>query len=204
MVLRDNYGNDQLVTDCLSGSDRAWTLFYRNHQGLVEVVVCRHVPFCSAEAREDIVQAVYVRLVESLETYDSSLSSLRTFVSLVAARTCIDWLRSQSTLMRTGQNVPISDDDDPEHNDAVLQSEFEPPDEAVAKAELALLIRRSLDRLSDTCRELLRLRFFLDLTYERIAAMLEKKENTINVGILRCLAQLKTAYHKVETEEPRP
>ena len=181
----------QLVRDCVSGSQQAWTELYSHHHPLIEAIVRKHVPFRSTETYQDLVQMVYVRLVDSLETYDSHLSSLRTFVSLVAKRTCIDWLRGQSRMSRTGWNEPVDHHDCDEEGAVVVRSNLDLPDEQIAKAQNSHLVRMALSRLADACRELLRLRFYLDLTYGQIGERLGRNENTVNVQILRCLAQLK-------------
>ncbi|MGO9571752.1 MAG: RNA polymerase sigma factor [Desulfomonilaceae bacterium] len=200
MGTRDLSSDGVLVKQCVSGSERAWTQFYRQHHGLIEAVVKRHTPSSSPDVREDLAQEVYQSLVTALETYDTRLSSLRTFVSMVAARTCIDWLRGQSRMSRKGINEPVDHHGDPEQGAVVLQSGCDPPDEQVAKAEHSNMIRSALNRLTETCRELLKLRYYFDLTYPEIAARLGKQENTVNVQILRCQARLKTAYDDLENE----
>lgn len=200
MGMTDLSSNNVLVEQCISGSEEAWTKFYQQHHGLIEAVVYRYTPASSVETRKDLCQSVYVRLVECLETYDGSLSSLRTFVSMVASRTCIDWIRGQSRMSRAGKNEPISHHGNSEGAEIVLHSDYDPVDEQVAQAESVSLIRFALSRLGQACRELLQLRFFLDLTYERMSVMLGKKENSVNVQVLRCLAQLKTEYDELESE----
>lgn len=200
MGIREANTDSELVNSCLSGVEQAWTQFYRQHHALIEAVVKRHTPSSSPDVREDLSQEVYQSLVTALETYDTRLSSLRTFISMVAARTCIDWMRGQSRMSRKGINEPVDHHDDPEQGAVVLQSRCDPPDEQFAKAEHSNMIRSALNRLTETCRELLKLRYYFDLTYAEIAAKLSKQENTVNVQILRCQARLKAAYDDLENE----
>jgi RNA polymerase sigma factor (sigma-70 family) len=194
----DSHSDRDLVNRCLSRSQEAWTEFYQQHHALIHSVVKRHSLWSSRDVREDLAQEVYQSLVVALEKYDGRLSSLRTFVSMVAARTCIDWLRARSRMSRKGINEPVDHHGDSEQEGVVLQSNLDPPDEQVAKAEYRFMIRSALGRLAETCRELLKLRFFSDLTHEEIAAKLGKKANSVNVQVLRCIAHLRAAYVQVE------
>lgn len=200
MMNGDRHAARELVSACLSGSEEAWTEFYRQHHGLVQTVVKRHTPSYSPAAREDLTQEVYESLVTGLETFDGHRSSLKTFVSMVASRTCIDWLRGRSRMRRKGINEPVDHHGGADPKAVVLQSNFDPPDELLTQAEYRSKIKSALNRLADACRELLRLRFYADLTYAEIAAEVGKKENTVTVAIRRCLAQLRAACDDLDNE----
>lgn len=188
----------ELVKICLSGSDAAWTEFHRQYHLLIEAVVRRHSRSATDDGREDMIQEVYKSLVEALAQYDGHSSSLRTFVSMVATRTCIDCWRGCSTMSRTGTNEPVEHHDYTDPNHVILECKNDPPDEQVAEAESRQLVKDALRRLSASCQELLKLRFFLDLTYEEVANRLGKKVNSVNVQVLRCIAHLRAAYVQAE------
>lgn len=188
----------ELVKGCLSGLRHAWTEFYRRYHSLIEAVVRRQAQYSTKEEREDLVQEVYESLVGALEGYDERSSSLGTFVSIVAKRTCIDCWRSRSSMSRTGMTVPVEHHDNSDGEHVPLKSNCEPPDEQVAKYEVGAMMKTALSRLSETCQKLLKLRFFNEFTYEEIGEKVGKKANTMNVRVLRCIARLRAAYEELE------
>jgi len=191
----------QLAQECAAGARDAWDKLYGRHHPLIEAVVRRHAIAASEDTRRDLEQTVYFRLVGSLGSYDPQLGSLRTFVSMVTQRVCVDWLRRRTRMSGTGPNCAVDHHDCDNETAVVLTSDAEPPDRAFEKAEQALLVRAALNRLSDACRELLELRFHQELTCAEIGRRLGKKENTINVAALRCLARLRTALHDLDLRE---
>ena len=106
-------------------------------------------------------------------------------------------------MSRKGINEPIDHHGDTDQDAVVLESNIDPPDEQVAKAEFGHLVRTALSRLSEACQELLKLRFFSDLTHEEIAARLGKKANSVNQQVLRCVAHLRAAYEELEGKGQR-
>jgi RNA polymerase sigma factor (sigma-70 family) len=203
MASGDRGADSDLVNGCVSGSERAWIDFYRQYHSIIEAVVRRQERSATRDVREDFIQEVYRSLVEALPEYDGRSSSLRTFVSMVAQRTCIDCWRGRSTMSRTGHTEPIEHHDNTDKDNVVIACGVDPPDEQMAGAESRALLKAALGRLSETCQELLRLRFFSDLTYEEIGDRLGKRANSVNVGVLRCIAHLRAAYAMLETREQR-
>lgn len=199
----DRCDDRELVKSCLSGSEGAWTEFHSKYHLLIEAVVKRHSRSSTDDGRDDLIQEVYKSLVEGLSEYDGHSSSLRTFVSMVAGRTCIDYWRGCSTMSRTGTKEPVEhhDSTDPVH--VVLRCGDDPPDEQVANAESGQRVRTALRLLSESCQELLKLRFFSDFTYEEVADTLGKKVNSVNVQVLRCIAHLRAAYVQIEGRRQR-
>jgi RNA polymerase sigma factor (sigma-70 family) len=194
----DRCDDRELVKSCLSGSEAAWTEFHRQYHLLIEAVVKRHSRSSTDDGREDLIQEVYKSLVEALAEYDGHSSSLKTFVSVVAGRTCIDCWRGCSTMSRTGINAPVEHHDCTDPGHVALRCGDDPPDAQVAKAESRQLVKTALRALSSSCQELLKLRFFSDLTYEEIADNLGKKVNSVNVQVLRCITHLRAAYVQIE------
>ncbi|AFM23323.1 RNA polymerase sigma factor, sigma-70 family [Desulfomonile tiedjei DSM 6799] len=199
----DRRDDMELVDSCLSGSEAAWTEFHGQYHLLIEAVVRRHSRSSTDDGREDLIQEVYKSLVEALAEYDGHSSSLRTYVSMVAKRTCIDCWRGTSTMSRTGTNEPVEHHDNTNPGHVALRCGDDPPDEQVAKAEFGQMVRTALSHISEGCQELLKLRFFSDLTYEEMADRLGKKVNSVNVHVLRCIAHLRGAYVQIESRRQR-
>lgn len=163
-------------------------------------VVRRQAAHSIIDTRQDLVQDVYESVTKALKQYDGNSSSLKTFVSKVAQRTCIDIWRHGSTMSRTGKNQHVEHHDNTDENNAVLVSSLN-PEEDLSKAQFTHLLRIALRRLSKECQKLLELRFYDGLKYRQIADRLGKKENSVNVQVNRCLEYLREAYAKLQFEE---
>ena len=57
-------------------------------------------------------------------------------------------------------------------------------------AETAGLVRQSLDRLGEPCREIIELRYYGDLSYDEIAAELRLNPKTVSSRLSKCLDRL--------------
>ncbi|MFC1833622.1 RNA polymerase sigma factor [Thermodesulfobacteriota bacterium] len=190
----DRDDDARLIEGCLSGSQDAWNEFYVRHDSLIRVVARRQCPTMMGHAHEDLVQTVYLKLLKSLKGYESRQSSLRTFVGMVSKRACVDHLRQISAAARSAKTEPIDHHDGGEEGALRLMSPGHGPDESLERAQEADLVNLAISRLKVGCRNLLRLRYFLELPYKKIAEMLGKKEHAVNVQTIRCLAQLKANY----------
>ncbi|MBM3300714.1 MAG: sigma-70 family RNA polymerase sigma factor [Deltaproteobacteria bacterium] len=199
MWARTNEGHQdaQLVKECLQGSETAWNEFYGRLDGLIRIVVKRQFKALPHYSEDDMVQSVYLKLVTSLRSYDARQSSLRSFVGMVAKRACIEHLRKVTAASRHAWTNPVEHHDGDDEGAVMLTSTFQPPDGYLETAEQVNILSLALNRLKGSCRELIRLRFHMDLSHAKISEMLGKKEHAVNVQIIRCLAQLKAKYDEI-------
>jgi len=58
------------------------------------------------------------------------------------------------------------------------------------QAENCRLVRQSLDRLSQACREIIELRYYGDRSYEEIALELSLNPKTVSSRLSKCLDRL--------------
>jgi RNA polymerase sigma factor (sigma-70 family) len=193
----EEHQDAELVEQCLNGSETAWSEFYRRFDGLIRIVVKRQFSATSGHSEEDVAQSVYLKLVRSLQTYDAKQSSLKSFVGMVAKRACIEHVRSVLAVSRYAQTDPVEHHDRSTEGTVMLRSTLESPEDRVEMAEQINIIGVALNLLKASCRELIRLRFHMDLSHAKISEMLGKKEHAVNVQIIRCLAQLKAKYDEI-------
>ena len=64
------------------------------------------------------------------------------------------------------------------------------PDVLLQIAETSRLVRESLDRLGEPCREIIELRYYGDLSYDEIAAELRLNPKTVSSRLSKCLDRL--------------
>ncbi|MFF5478546.1 RNA polymerase sigma factor [Streptomyces sp. NPDC012935] len=164
------------------GDESALAEVYATYGGLVRRVAVRVTR--SAAAAEDVAQEVFAQLWSRPYTFDARRGSLRTWLSVVAHRRAVDWVRSEA---RHRKNAGA--------DDSVLQAipDTGPgPDETVVDRERSLLLHTALAELPQSQREVVHLAYFAGRTYRQAAAELGIPEGTAKTRLrtaLRTLAQ---------------
>jgi RNA polymerase sigma-70 factor (ECF subfamily) len=196
MQKRSRSQDEALVRECLAGSETAWQEFYSRFIGLMRSVVRKRYILCNEDV-EDITQSAFVSLATALNNFDYD-QSLPRFVCVITERVAIDEYRKRSAARRNleaettegmikGQNVASQ-----------IESGPEAPDEQMERAETAACLGAALKELDASCRELLTLRYFNDLSYKELAEMVGVSENTLTVRTRRCLEKLRIKLREVE------
>ncbi|MFE5888434.1 RNA polymerase sigma factor [Streptomyces sp. R11] len=164
------------------GDESALAEVYATYGGLVRRVAVRVTR--SAAAAEDVAQEVFAQLWSRPYTFDARRGSLRTWLSVVAHRRAVDWVRSEA---RHRKNAGA--------DDSVLQAipDTGPgPDETVVDRERSLLLHTALAELPQPQREVVHLAYFAGRTYRQAAAELGIPEGTAKTRLrtaLRTLAE---------------
>ncbi len=189
----------RLVQRCIAGDNAAWNEFFETYNRTIyHVARSRKWGFQPDEA-EDAAQDIAEEIVKSLETFEFK-SSVRTFVFRIAANTCIARLRKQRALKRSADADPVALDTvgGAEFEEAVQASDEKhlSPEEALGDAQRASVVRDRLRSLSETCRRIIRLRYWNELSFAEIAAIMKAKENTVIVQMKRCLMRLAKSVNR--------
>ncbi len=188
----------ELVRACCAGSREAWNEFYRRFFGLVRTVVQRRLQSFGQDL-DDVVQEVFIHLMRSLDAYDETYP-LSKFVSLVAERVATDEHRFRSREKRQGQAVSLEQEDYDTAMTLALCSQDQPVDEQIATSQQVIRLRASFRKLSERCRQILRMRFEQELPYKRIGEILGASENTVTVQTRRCLDALRELYEESDSQ----
>ncbi len=197
MAVRDQNQDQLLVQGCLAGSETAWNEFYSRFVGLIRSVVRRRSGLSPADI-EDFTQSIFLALATSLNNYDSK-HPLARFVCVVAERIVIDEYRKTKAAKRDAATESVEHHDGDEEGTRMVQSELEPPDQQMERAQLVSHLRGALGGLDPKCRELIHLRYYNELPFGEIAAIVGLTENTLTVQTRRCLEKLKAVYKDIET-----
>ena len=135
-----------------------------------------------AEA-EDLTSEVFLKIYEKIDTFDSSLASVSTWVYTIARNTFIDFTRRRRddtiSIERAGETMgtlPAPDSPTPEEHMITHQN--------AAQFELFL------SKMAPRYRELIELRFFREFSYKEIADQLNLPIGTVKTQIHRAREQL--------------
>jgi RNA polymerase sigma-70 factor (ECF subfamily) len=146
---------------------------------------------------DDMVQAVFLALVNDLQGYDARYPLSR-FVWLVAQRVCIDEYRKSKAAKRDGEEIPVDHHDGSEAGAAMIASACPTQDRRLQDAEQQELLRASLEHLGEKCADLLRLRYREDLSFKEIADLLGANKKSLAVQAGRCIEELRVIYAQLE------
>jgi RNA polymerase sigma factor (sigma-70 family) len=180
-----------LLALCREGKHEAWdSLFDRFYPVAARFVFQLSGDF-SHEDTEEICQETFLAVVRNLDSFKGK-SSFQTWLLRIAANKAMDFREKTRAVKRGGYAVHVSldgarEDDSPPFE---LSARDPAPDVLLQNAETCQLVRQSLDRLGEMCREIIELRYYGDLSYAEIAAELRLNAKTVSSRLSKCLDRL--------------
>jgi RNA polymerase sigma-70 factor (ECF subfamily) len=181
----------RIIAKCRAGDTAAWDSLFDKYYATVARFVFQLSGDFSHEDTEEICQETFLSVVRNLSSFQGR-SSFQTWLLRIAANKAMDYGEKTRATKRGGNAVHISidagqTDDEPPIDPA---SGNPGPDALLQIAETSRLVRESLDRLGDPCREIIELRYFGELSYDEIAAELRLNPKTVSSRLSKCLDRL--------------
>lgn len=168
----------ELVVSAAAGDQQAWDQLVDRFAGLVWHVARGH-RLGDADAA-DVVQTVWLRLVESLPRLREP-AAVGGWLATTTRHECLRVLRASAREVADDTAAMLD-----------LPSREASPEAVLELAEDQHLVRRALDRLSERCRTLLRaLAYSPDDSYADVSASLGVPVGSIGPTRSRCLQQLR-------------
>lgn len=169
----------ELIARWRAGDERAATQIVERHAN----TVARYVASLGVrDVVQEVVQDTFVRAFGSIDTFRGD-SSLRTWLFTIARRLVLDRRRSRR---RQRETAELQDGD--------LSTEYDALDSLVAE-EAHTKMRRAIDRLTPTQREVFVLRVNDGLSYREIADVVGTTEGAARVHYHNALRQVKETLH---------
>jgi RNA polymerase sigma-70 factor, ECF subfamily len=179
----------QMIAECRSGNTAAWDSLFDKYYATVARFVFQLSGDFSHEDTEEICQETFVSVIRNLSSFQGR-SSFQTWLLRIAANKAMDYREKTRAAKRGGNAVHIS----------IGQTDSEPPidppsgnpgpDALLQIAETSRLVRESLDRLGEPCREIIELRYYGELSYDEIASELRLNPKTVSSRLSKCLDRL--------------
>lgn len=184
----------ELVDRCLNGEEPAWSELYRHFYPQIRYVVgWKRWGFSQGEV-EDGIQEVFTELVRSLPNFRQE-SKLSTFVERLARNRCISHLRKKTALKRPKETYGVEleegkgEEGMSRHH---LISEDGNPEGDLLAGEQYEDLSLALKEMPESCRQIITLRYYRQMSYQEICAVMELPLGTVCSRLKRCLAKLKT------------
>lgn len=189
---------EELIQLALSGGQDAWKEIYRRYYSRVRrIVTWGKWGFRPAES-DEIVQDVFLELLKALPGFRHE-ASLSTFLTRLSKNKCISVLRQKGAQKRAREEYGfVFEDRKTEEGEKKIfaESGTGDPQKSIIFKEEALQLMASLKCLSPDCREVIKKRYFDDLSYKEICDELELPLGTVCSRLKRCLSRLKEIYGK--------
>lgn len=180
----------KLVQRCLAGENSAWEDLLKLHTRKI-FNLCYRFTGRPSEA-EDLTQEIFIKIFQTLRSYDVAQGTFATWLSRVARNHLVDHYR------RTKKDRITSSLDDEEGAIERTPSLTAGPGAQVESRERKELLQMGLDKLSPDLREAVILRDLNDLDYVEIARVLGVPQGTVKSRINRGRLELARVLKRME------
>jgi RNA polymerase sigma-70 factor (ECF subfamily) len=179
-----------LLDRCLAGEDSAWEALLRDYTRKIYNLCYRFTG--RVEEAEDVTQEVFIKVFQTLKSYDAAQGSFSTWLNRVARNHLVDHYR------RTRKDRVTSSLEDELPGAEEQPSPHMEPTGQVESRERRETLQLALDKLSPDLREAVILRDLHDLDYEEIALVLKVPQGTVKSRINRGRLELGRVLKRME------
>ena len=170
-----------LVEKLKKHDEKAFEEFFDYFYGRIYSYVYRRIKMVTVA--EDITSETFLKFLRSLPTFDLKDDyHLDTWVYSIARNLVRDWFRKNLKY----DVLPLE-----EKFNAAYEAILYDPYETYANEEINAVVKKAIDMLQPSYKEIITLRFYQKKTTKEIAATLNKSEDAVKVMQFRALKKLK-------------
>lgn len=129
----------------------------------------------------DLTQELFIRMLQSLPSFDERKSGFRTWLYRISTNHCIDYLRSKENKVKKLTTFDV-DEEKPDPSDGMVHLEYKEQYEYVN--ELLL-------RFDEVVQQIVRYKIFSQLTFNEISQMIQLPESTVKTNYYKAIRRLK-------------
>lgn len=170
-----------LIKEFLAGKEENFEILMRKHLTSLFNFVLLFVK--DKQIAEDLVQESFVKAWKNLSQYDEH-KKFKTWLFTIAKNTTFDYLKKKKA-------IPFAFFETEENPLLEIADENLLPDEILHRQDAKLLVRKTLDKLPENYRTVLKLYYMQELSLKEIAEVLERSYNTIKSQYARALIKFK-------------
>ena len=139
------------------------------------------------ELAKDLTIEALGKAFKKLHMYTPSYT-FSTWLFTVARNNCIDYLRKNK--IKTSSIDQFTIDNDGKKNKIDIQSDELNPEGVLIRKQKIAILRQVVDKLKPKYRELVKLRYFKEMSYEEISTLLQVPIGTVKAQLYRSREQL--------------
>ena len=193
-AMGEGEARETVIEACRRGDRDAFRLLFEKHKDRVYSIALYFFGGDEATAC-DVTQAVFLKLFTRIAQFHGE-SEFATWLYRLTTNACVDELRKRRRFLQFGEGMEVREPrDKPSH------------DEALARAEAAGEVKRAVAMLRPKLRVVMLLKYFEELSYEEIAAVVGCSKGTVasrlNRGhkiLARKLGHLRPSLMRAEQE----
>ncbi len=174
-------GDVSVVSRCLQGDAAAWETVVRSYSRKIRRMAERYASV-RYEA-EDLTQEVFSRVYVHLDQFRADTGTLHNWIVRIGRNLMIDHLRRSRRSRWCAGSEELEALNLEDHRVCA-------PDRGAESEEAARIVTAGLCRLPEDLREVLRLRYIEDMSYQEISDLLGVPEGTIKSRISRARSRL--------------
>lgn len=195
----------QLIARCRQGDEQAWDELFDRHYAATARFVFQLAADFTHEDVEEICQEAFLSVIKNLGSFQGDCR-FQTWVFRIAANKAGDFRERRNAAKRGSGRPTLSLQAENTETGLTLDppSTLSSPDLLLISAEQADSVHSALEHLGSPCREILELRYFGDLSYEEISAVLQLNPKTVSSRLSKCLDRLENMIRKTFTGENSP
>lgn len=176
----------ELVRGCQRGNQEAFERLFGLYRGPVYAYLARTTG--DRHLAEDLLQDVFLRLIQNIERYSES-GRFEAWLFRIAANRVRDWARRRVRSERVGA---AGHSDDESGGPKVVDRPVEaPPEVRLVRSEEAKLLEAAMGTLEPQERQVLMLRHYGDLSFREIADIMGRPLGTVLARSHRALLKLR-------------
>jgi RNA polymerase sigma-70 factor (ECF subfamily) len=181
----------ELLARCRRGDAAAWDELFELHYAPAARFVFQLAHDFTWEDAEEICQEVFLSVINNINSFRGG-SQFQTWLFRIAANKARDYRERRNAAKRGGGQRNVSlDAEDPESGLSLDPPTTAPgPDAQLMTAEKVAQVHDALDQLDASCREIIELRYFADLSYDEISRSLDLNPKTVSSRLSKCLDRL--------------
>jgi len=176
----------RLVQGCQNGNQEAFERLFSLYRGPIYAYLARTTG--DRHLAEDLLQDVFLRLIENIERYTES-GRFEAWLFRIAANRVRDWARRRVHSERVG--APGQADDESRGPGLVDRPVESPPEVRLIQGEQARLLEAAMATLEPDERQVLLLRHYGDLSFREIAGIMGSPLGTVLAKSHRALLKLR-------------
>lgn len=182
----------KLVRDALdNGNQKAYAELMDRYREPLFYMLLRMVN--NKDDAEDLTIEAFGKAFNRLDQYTASFA-FSTWLFKIATNNCIDFIRRKR--MKTFSiDKPFENDEGGEMSFEIRSSSPDPEEKAMFKQEYKIMLD-AIEKLKPRYKELIKLRYFDELSYEEIAQTLDLPLGTVKAQLFRAREFVTAIYNK--------
>ena len=178
-------GNDvQLIHKILSGDDAAFGVLVEKYQKSVHALAWRKIQ--DFHYAEEIMQDTFLRAYKKLSTLKNP-DQFAGWLHVIANRLCIDWMRSQKSVMQSLEDTPVEEIEESSYTHHISEQRMTERTE-----HYHALVKRLLEKLPENERAVVTLFYLDEMSTKEIGKFMGVSVNTITSRLHRARKRLQT------------